>query len=1039
MRSAPALVILLEVSPKRVSDGAAVTLRIAGGGAQHGYVYRGASDWIGRIANFPDISGKLPWSEDGWTGEAQAQGLDLSLALSEANEKTLLDYFWKNAPAALYVGPEGPPGSATDAGLVKIFDGRANDLVSNDRGRMTLQLSDATEEFNRTVLLEKFTGAGGIEGEADLKGVTRRRAFGQCGNVEARLLKKLTNVWVLTDPYIGLANIIRARDRGVEYSGNQYVIAWQGTTAATLAALEAQPLTINEAAFAPSIACLRLWTVPAKPLCCDVMGPGLGYNQTNRLEIARQLLITRTAITISAATAALQITINAQTSGLLVDDDTETIAQALWRLLAPQGEWWSLENGQLMIGRYDLAAAPVLNVPVFQSRRIAQYAPHKRRSLVFARNHKIHSDGEIATSLQVNFSEVAGLPAFLTDGRIPAGLGAGGTLIGNTQLAGGQSLELLDIYRSMQGVQLNPNPEFSQRTKYYQIYRYIASGTAGTVTLVGLFDDTAPNGSGRYMRVAYAGDGTADAQRGGCVIPIEKGSSAGLSVYAANTRLLLKVTARVPVGFLLQPTNNGIGAGGTLQALNSQAGTGAWADYFFLYKIGSSGAFGPLGYLFITTGAVSNGAASFDLARFDILDISSGNDTLVRPNGLTLIGSAGMVIEGNRCLRVKTGSSWDEHVYSAESYAGGAYVAARVAKALGQYMMLALNSDPASDASFAGLDFAIYCNLGQMEIYESNTGYTVGTCTDGDQFMITYDGVVVRYYKNGDVLRERAIGAGFRFYLDSSFNNQGAGFDDIAFGPFGLSSSTRTAGTGRRAEGLFANPYLDEVNAISGKADGLLVFNDGIGMAQQLLDWQGGVPGSSALIKASGGDTRIITRAWRCKPSTRYRARVIVQPENNVAVSGGFYVRPYEYDFDISAPVTHIGPNAYSDPVTGASMIGNNRELSRQVENVGVIGAAQTFVITWTSSATAKWTSLELIKYVYSQWPATVGMLIHEIVIEELQGAGVSDAGRLLDGTYLSTSANSGITNAMSTDPLSSTTSSINVGAHTRFWITASQ
>ncbi|SEB38883.1 hypothetical protein SAMN04489761_0368 [Tenacibaculum sp. MAR_2009_124] len=100
-----------------------------------------------------------------------------------------------------------------------------------------------------------------------------------------------------------------------------------------------------------------------------------------------------------------------------------------------------------------------------------------------------------------------------------------------------------------------------------------------------------------------------------------------------------------------------------------------------------------------------------------------------------------------------------------------------------RYRMVGLNSDPAANASYSSIDYAIYLVVnGRIYIYE-NGGYK-GNFTNyvqGDQFKINVacDGTVT-YLKNGTVFYTSTITRSQPLYLDSSFYNSNGGANNIS-------------------------------------------------------------------------------------------------------------------------------------------------------------------------------------------------------------------------------------------------------------------
>jgi len=139
-----------------------------------------------------------------------------------------------------------------------------------------------------------------------------------------------------------------------------------------------------------------------------------------------------------------------------------------------------------------------------------------------------------------------------------------------------------------------------------------------------------------------------------------------------------------------------------------------------------------------------------------------------------------------------TEGAWSVGVHSLEGHARGCYVSFRPAQT-NKAFMVGLNNDPALNATFSGIDYAWYARSdATLEIYESGVAVaTYGAYTAATVLLITYDGVNVRYFKDGLLQRtvSRAIGAAL--YLDSSFFNNGttAQVVNLAFGPMAETST----------------------------------------------------------------------------------------------------------------------------------------------------------------------------------------------------------------------------------------------------------
>jgi len=135
-----------------------------------------------------------------------------------------------------------------------------------------------------------------------------------------------------------------------------------------------------------------------------------------------------------------------------------------------------------------------------------------------------------------------------------------------------------------------------------------------------------------------------------------------------------------------------------------------------------------------------------------------------------------------------TNNTWDASVYSQEGHE--ACAASFRASQTNMDVFVGLNTDPTTDHNYTSVDYGFSAGASAvLQIYESGSlAGTFGTYTTSDQLEIRYDGVRVRYLKNGAVLRTvPRIGA--RLFLDSSFFQTGAAINSLSFTPISRADS----------------------------------------------------------------------------------------------------------------------------------------------------------------------------------------------------------------------------------------------------------
>jgi hypothetical protein len=188
-----ASVILIEATPRDPATGAAVTVRLAGGGASVPYLY-GGEHWRAGIASLPNSVASLDFDGEQLGGGGVAQALEVRWSpASNAALAELASLFWTDAPVTVRIGAEGeamPPVATT--GLVL--------ETASDGGALRIVLADKTTDLKRPLLVDRYAGTGGIEGPVEFEGAIKTRAWGRCFNVPGREIDRANNIWCFGDP-----------------------------------------------------------------------------------------------------------------------------------------------------------------------------------------------------------------------------------------------------------------------------------------------------------------------------------------------------------------------------------------------------------------------------------------------------------------------------------------------------------------------------------------------------------------------------------------------------------------------------------------------------------------------------------------------------------------------------------------------------------------------------------------------------------------------------------------------------------------------
>lgn len=381
-------VVWIEAQPRDPATGAVQTVRLAGGGGAAPYL-RDGNHYRAGVARLPRFRAALEFGEDGWTGGTVPQTSRVAFRPADrALLEQLAALFWLDAPIAIDVGPEaGPWPRVLTATVVGVGVGEIG---------LDLEIADLSARLDKPVVTERFAGSGGLEGGAEAEGRPKRRSWGFVFNLEGRILDKANNLYEFGDPSRSWQEWLALRDMG--RGGAFTLLGWQGTAAATLAALAASAPVQGGGVVAPSIACAKWWTQPAGPLTADVRGEiGAGY-----VETAPQIAARLSAAVAGPALAnePEAVAWRGDIAGLHVGEIGETAAAALDRLLLGQSLLWVLEpTGDIRLRQWSFAApAETLRSAGITRRRLL--APTRARRVGFQRSHRLHSDGEISAAVQ---------------------------------------------------------------------------------------------------------------------------------------------------------------------------------------------------------------------------------------------------------------------------------------------------------------------------------------------------------------------------------------------------------------------------------------------------------------------------------------------------------------------------------------------------------------------------------------------------------------------------------------------------------------
>lgn len=159
------------------------------------------------------------------------------------------------------------------------------------------------------------------------------------------------------------------------------------------------------------------------------------------------------------------------------------------------------------------------------------------------------------------------------------------------------------------GKMLYRDPTFAEGMNSTSLYNN-SGGTAVSLERIARQSDN-PSTSTHQLKITYVGGSNgADPGLGG--FRFENATSRAGGIY------IIRLVAKVPVGYTLEAAYNSIGTGGDHTWLSSRAGTGAYQDYIVMIKCGSSGTFSTHGYIYLEGPATPN--IEWHIAYGTILD-----------------------------------------------------------------------------------------------------------------------------------------------------------------------------------------------------------------------------------------------------------------------------------------------------------------------------------------------------------------------------------------------------------------------------------
>ncbi|MFQ3664667.1 MAG: hypothetical protein SNJ79_01335 [Sphingomonadaceae bacterium] len=380
------VVTLVELKPRLAATGAPVSLRYCHNARVSGRFL--GQQWLTGIVSLPEVDVDL-----GFDGERFGQGArpQLGQLVLADGENALASYVWPNADVEIRVAP-WPAASLdpNDSDFGAALPLRVERMELR-KGLASLVLIDRAKDLTRPVAALRFGNSGiALLDSADTRDLAGRPVpvgWGPLLSVPGYLVDRANNIWLMLGR--PSTSIQAFYDGGAAFT--------PGQARASLAALIANTPadgTVDWVLDHAGLTLARPWTEPAYPFTADLTAVG----PATAAGIAHAIVSARTGLAFVAGTVAAFDALYPALNGLYIDNEAD-IAAALDRLMTGLGAFWRVTSaGTIALGRLQ-AATPAKTfgiTEIVSIERAGIVMPTRSRAVGYARNNRLHSEGEIA-------------------------------------------------------------------------------------------------------------------------------------------------------------------------------------------------------------------------------------------------------------------------------------------------------------------------------------------------------------------------------------------------------------------------------------------------------------------------------------------------------------------------------------------------------------------------------------------------------------------------------------------------------------------
>lgn len=281
-----------------------------------------------------------------------------------------------------------------------VYTGRAVSWT-RDFEKIEITARDEAYRFNVPLQASLYSGAGGVNGTAQLQGKPLPTCFGQCSNITPVLIDPTNLVYQFHSR--AAQSVDAVYDRGAALTPTADYGSYGALTAAVLSA--------GQFATCKALGLFRLASTPSGLITADVKGDAQGSYVSTTFAIAKRILTdfaVLTAAEIDASFDSMAASLTG-TIGWFQSTEAITIEQVLNEIVGHCSAWWGgTQSGMIAAGRvdvpnsgqiaadwqeYDIRDAKITEAPP------GTFPPRYRQRVAYARNWTVQRGEDLAAAV----------------------------------------------------------------------------------------------------------------------------------------------------------------------------------------------------------------------------------------------------------------------------------------------------------------------------------------------------------------------------------------------------------------------------------------------------------------------------------------------------------------------------------------------------------------------------------------------------------------------------------------------------------------